>query len=79
MRRYSSPLTPPAELVGQSVSWRPRGRDGRRSAVVVGRVESFDADARELVITVQQAVSAWQPNPERTVRVPLSQGPFTAR
>ncbi len=79
-RRYTrqAPLTPPAELVGQMVKWRPKGTDGTRGATVYGRVQSFDADARALVIRVDQAVSMWQPNPHRDVTIPLSSGPFTA-
>lgn len=78
-RRNTSraPLTPPAELVGHRVSWQPKGRDGKRSARQLGHVDAYDAEARTLTITVQQAVSMWQPNPERTVTIPLSSGPFT--
>ena len=78
-RRTSSrpPLTPPADLVGQRVSWRPKDRTGKRMGRQLGYVTAYDPDARTLTLSVQQAVSMWQPNPERSVTVPLSSGPFT--
>lgn len=76
-RNSRSPLTPPADLIGQRVSWRPKGADGKRHPAVYGRVASYDAAARTLTITVQLTVSAWQTKPERDVTVPLSSGPFT--
>jgi len=76
-RRSRAPLTPPAELVGHRVTWRPKRPDGTRTAAVTGTVQSFDADARTLTIRVQQSVSMWQPHPHRDITVPLSTGPFT--
>jgi hypothetical protein len=82
MPRYGrtgrAPLTPPADLVGHRVSWRPKSATtGQRYPAQYGRVDGFDPAAKTLSITVQQPTSAWQTNPERTVVVPLSSGPFT--
>lgn len=72
-----APLTPPADLVGHYVSWRPKGADGKRYPTVRGHVDSYDAEARMLVITTQREVSMWQSEPTRTDRIALSHGPFT--
>lgn len=78
-RQYSNrpPLTPPAELVSHFVKWRPKGTDGTRGATVYGTVRAFNGEARTLSIEVRQETSPWQPNPTRTVEIPLSHGPFT--
>jgi hypothetical protein len=76
-RAYRAPLTPPAELIGHTVSWQPKTPDGRRTAKVHGHVTAYDATARTLTLEIQQPVSMWQPNPTRTVTVSLSAGPFT--
>lgn len=72
-----SALTPPAELVGQVVTWSVRDAQGRRSTGRIrGRVVGFDAAARALSVEISQQVSMWQPNPTRTVTIPLAHGPF---
>jgi len=77
-RRYqSAPLTPPAELVGHLISWRPKGTDGRRGAAVYGTCTAYDAEHRVITVEVRQETSPWQPNPTRTVVLPLSAGPFS--
>ena len=76
-RTYGTPLTPPTELVGMHVKWRPKGGDGKRGAPAFGKVTTYDAEARTLTIEVRQTVSPWQPNPTRTVTIGLSHGPFT--
>jgi hypothetical protein len=76
-RRARTPLTPPAELVGQRVTWRPKRPDGTRTPAVYGYVQSADETARTLTIRVQQTVTAWQPHPHQDITVSLSQGPFT--
>lgn len=76
-RSNRPPLTPPADLVGRLVSWRPKGADGKRHPQQSGRVLSYDSEARTLAIEVQQQVSMWQNNPTWTVSIPLASGPFT--
>lgn len=71
-----APLTPPAELVGQFVTWSPKGQDGRRRAAVYGWCDAVDLDARTITLRIPQEVSPWQPNPERVVTLALSAGPF---
>ena len=76
-RTYRAPLTPPAELVERHVTWRPKRADGGRNSAVRGYVTGYDADARTLTIEVRQETSMWQPDPTRTVTIPLAHGPFT--
>lgn len=71
-----APLTPPAELVGRLVGWRPKDAQGRRMAEVLGWCDSHDAEARTLTVRVPVAASPWSPASERIVTVKLSSGPF---
>ena len=79
--RYPRPspvtLTPPAELVGHLVEWRPKDRDGKRLAPRYGTCEGYDADARTLTLSVSVEANPWTaPTGRRTVTLPLSCGPF---
>ena len=76
-RPRRSALTPPAELVGQLVSWTPKDARGRRTTRQTARVTGWDPAARTLTVEQSKEVSPWSPNPTRTARVPLSHGPFT--
>ncbi len=77
-RRTYAPLTPPAELVGKLVQWRPKDRDGKRLAARFGTVEAYDSDARTLTLSVSVEANPWTaPTGIRTVTLPLASGPFS--
>jgi hypothetical protein len=74
--RRGGTLTPLPELVGKFVAWSPKMPDGKRASRRYGYVDSVDAEARTITISVQVEASMWQPQTERTVTIPLSHGPF---
>lgn len=76
-RRNSSPLTPPAELVGKFVTW-PRKRDGKRVGSNYGTCDAFDAESKTLTLRVAVEATPWNGGKsERVVQIPLSSGPFS--
>ena len=77
-RRYTSaPLTPPAELIGRLISWRPKCADGSRLPRRHGQCLAYNAEDRTLSIEVQLEVNMWQTDRTRVITIPLKHGPFT--
>jgi hypothetical protein len=76
-RSNRSRLTPPAELVGNLVTWTPKDARGRRTTRQVATVTGYDPAARTLTVEQSKPVSPWSPAPTRVATVPLSHGPFT--
>lgn len=76
-RRSSVTLTPPAELVGHLVQWRPKATDGKRLATRYGTCEAYDPETRTLTLSVSVEANPWTaPDGKRTITLPLSCGPF---
>jgi hypothetical protein len=66
-------LTPPADLVGKLVTWKPRSGAKRYATV-----HAYNASERVLVVEYPNPnQSPWSPSPTLTEKVSLSNGPFT--